>query len=94
MTKNKIDLAAYFEIVADIEANLEDQKIMLVREHEDFNTIDMFRIMDQSGIGVVSKEILHHFMIENLTLFQVTNPEIDLFLRRFDKLRRQQLKYS
>lgn len=69
MTKNKIDLIAYFEIVADLEANLEDHKIMLVRENPDYNTIDAFRLMDEAGSGEISKNILHQFILENFNSF-------------------------
>ena len=85
MSKDSIDLAAYFEIVADLEANLEDHKIMLVRENDDYNTIDAFRIMDEAGKGVVTKNILFQFMMDNFSSFQVTNPEVELFIRRFDQ---------
>lgn len=50
-----MNLQTFFQFLSQIEENIEDHKVALVRQNEDFNTIDAFRLMDSAGQGVVSK---------------------------------------
>jgi Ca2+-binding EF-hand superfamily protein len=50
--------------------------------------------MDAAGQGVVTKAQLEQFIISNFTKFDYSNEGIQLFIGRFDKHGRQQIKYS
>ena len=91
--KNPINIKIFFETVAELENNLEMHKQNMVNQNEDFNTIDAFRLIDQEGEGVVSLNDLEDFVVNSLGI-RYKQSDLTLFIKRFDKNDRNQIKYS
>ena len=71
------------------------QKQKLVKECPLYNTIDAFRLIDESGVGKVSPGDIVNFL--NSTFgndIGYDTDQLSLFVQRFDKNDRQSIKYS
>ena len=58
----------FFEMIADLENNLEMHKQKLINENEEFNTVDAFRLVDEDGEGVVNFNSIERFLNDSLCI--------------------------
>lgn len=80
--------------MGQLEHNLENHKQAMVIECPEYNTIDAFRLMDEQGQGVVSAQFINEFISANFQHIEYSAKQLDLFMKRFDKNERNQIKYS
>lgn len=81
--------------IAELENLVENHKQKLVNECKDYNTIDAFRLIDESGQGNVDQQDVINFLTQNFgDEMEITQEDLYLFIQRFDKAERQTIKYS
>lgn len=79
--------------IAHNEMQTEKLRQRLVRECEEFNTVDAFRLIDLGGRGEIDCHELK-MAIQRDIRAQFIDLDIELFFKRFDKEQRGTLKYS
>ena len=80
-------------LISENELEIEKLRQRLVRECQEFNTVDAFRLLDVHGSGEVSKEELMQSLAGDVGV-DFTEQEVDLFFWHFDKEQKGCIRYS
>lgn len=91
--EERVSVQSLLVQISEHEMLIEQLRQRLVRECEDFNTVDAFRFLDVRATGEITKEELM-FGLSEVILANFSEPDVDLFLARFSKEGKQTLKYS
>jgi Ca2+-binding EF-hand superfamily protein len=95
MNQKMIDLKFMLQQTGELETEIEKYKQNLIGDGAEYNTIDAFRFIDQSGKGVVDHNEIVQFLSAHFgQSLQFTDDDVGLFIQRFDKNVRNSIKYS